>query len=109
MAIKIDSFEQGVHPITPGDLPLQLLTVKREKGEIVKKHTHEQKRRETQSLAECLVVIAGKIKVDLYGLDDVLFDSVEISEGEAFITLEGGHEIEFLEDSQVFEIKNGPH
>ncbi len=109
MAIKIDNFNKGVTPITSDEESLQLLTINKEKGEVVKQHTHPKKERQTDSLQECLVVIKGKLKIKLYNLDNQLFETIEVKEGEAFITLEGGHEIEFLEDSQVFEIKNGPH
>lgn len=109
MAIKIASFGKGVNPITSEDQPLQLLTINRSQGESVKVHTHPKKNRITEILQECLVVIKGKIKVNLYSLDGNLYESVEVNAGEAFITLDGGHEIEFLEDSQVYEIKNGPY
>lgn len=109
MAVKIDSFQKGVNPITADNQPLQLLTLKRDKGEIVNKHTHPKKIRQTNSLQECLVVIKGKIKVDLYSFKGILFESIEVSKGEAFITLDGDHAVEFLEDSEVFEVKNGPH
>ncbi len=109
MAIKIDAFNKGVTPITSDKEPLQLLTINKQKGDVVKQHTHPKKKRQTDSLQECLVVIKGRLKIQLYNLEGQLFETVEVREGEAFITLNGGHEIEFLEDSQVFEIKNGPH
>lgn len=108
VGIVVRDFERGSLPVTGGEEGLQLLTVNHPKGHIIKPHVHIPHERVTQGLQECLVVVKGKIIVDLYGSDKALFRSVEVGDGEAFIALRGGHGVRFADDAQVFELKNGP-
>ena len=108
IAIKINKIKNGVmSPTDPGE-PLQIVTHKRSAGEITKPHAHAQKKRTTETLQECLVVIKGKIKIDFYGANKKFFKSIYLSSGETIIFISGGHGVHILEDSEIVEIKNGP-
>lgn len=108
IGIRIRVFETGTLPITDEDQPLQILTINQQKNTIIKPHRHRLTPRSTTHLQECLIVKKGRIKIDLYGSDTTFTETVTVEAGQAFITISGGHAIEFLEDSEVFEIKNGP-
>ncbi len=108
IAILIKKFKKGVESVTEPLEPLQVLVHKRQEGEYTKAHLHESKKRLTQKLQECLVVLKGKIKVDLYGADKKLFKSIFLSIGQVLILMNGGHAVRLLEDSEIIEIKNGP-
>ena len=58
---------------------------------------------------ESWVVISGKVKVTYYDLDLSIVDEDILSPGDVSITLEGGHNYLFLEDSVVYEYKTGPY
>jgi len=108
IAIRIKKFKNGVTSLTDPSQPLQLVTHKRSTGEYTKAHVHAPKRRITENLQECLVVIKGKIKIDFYAPDKKYFKSIYLSPGEIIILMNGGHGVHILKDSEVIEIKNGP-
>lgn len=108
IAIRIKSFKNGVTSLTDPSEPLQLVIHKRSTNEYTKAHTHAPKRRITEKLQECLVVIKGKIKIDFYTPDKKYFKSIYLSPGEVIILMNGGHGIHILKDSEIIEIKNGP-
>lgn len=108
LAIRVKRLKNGATPLTDPLEPLQVLTHKQKKGKYTKAHTHTQKKRITQKLQECLVVVKGKIRIDLYGTDKKFFKSIYLSAGQAVIFINGGHAVNILEDSEIIEVKNGP-
>lgn len=109
VALKISALTDGTGPVTEPDGALQVLTLKYPKGKLVAPHIHVPHHRETNLLQECLVVVRGKLRVSFFDEDSKPFDHVDIVTGEACITLSVAHSVEFLEDSEVIEIKNGPY
>lgn len=108
LAIRIKKISAGTHPITDGNGSLELVTLKNKKGHIVAPHKHKPTKRTTTGLQECIVVLRGKVRVDLYGDEDKVVKRVQVKQGEVFITISGGHSVHFLEDSEIIETKNGP-
>lgn len=108
MAIRIKRSKKGVMSLTDPREPLQVLVHKRKMGEYVKAHTHTPKKRVTQKLHECLVVVKGKIRIDFYTPDKKFFKYIYLSTGEGVILVSGGHAVHILEDSEIIEVKNGP-
>ncbi len=108
LGIRIKKLSMGSNPISAEGDPLQLLTLKQPKGARVKPHTHTPKRRATMHLQECIVVLKGKVRVDLYGDGTKVLKRVTLKKGETFITISGGHSVTFLENSELIETKNGP-
>jgi cupin fold WbuC family metalloprotein len=108
VALKVDALVDGSVPVTSPEEALQVMTLKHPKGRRVAPHFHVPHRRETNVLQECLVVIRGKLRVSFFGEDGAAFAQVDLAKGEMCITLFGSHGVEFLEDSEVIEIKNGP-
>ncbi len=109
VALKISSIADGSVPVTESDGALQVLTLKYAKGRLVAPHTHTPHRRETTVLQECLVVIRGKLRVFFFDEDEKTSTQADIAQGETCVILSGPHAVEFLEDSEVIEIKNGPY
>lgn len=108
IAIVFKKFKDGAVPLTDHYESLQLVAFRYPKGRYTKAHIHKPKKRTTQKLQECLIVINGKIKVDLYAPNKKLIKSVFLSNGEAIIFINGAHGVLMLEKSEIFEIKNGP-
>jgi hypothetical protein len=101
--------EDGSMPVMPPEAALQVLTLKHPKGRRVTPHLHVPHRRETDILQECLVVIRGKLRITFFDEEDgSAFAHIDLSSGETCVTLSGPHGVEFLEDSEVIEVKNGP-
>ena len=94
--------------LTPNDFSLQLGVHKRKKNEIVEPHEHvpfdEAKNLQVQ---EVILVKKGKISVDIYHKKDLIKNVVLNSND--LILLNSGHSVEFLEDTELIEIKQGPY
>lgn len=110
VAIKatLTGVREGTHPLSSPDDALQLMTMKRAKGHIAKAHRHIPAKRETKLLQECLIVIKGKIRIDLFDTKNRCFKKVVVKEGEAMIILDTAHEVHYVEDTLAYELKNGP-
>lgn len=109
VALKISAFADGSIPMTSSEEALQVLTLKHPKGRLVAPHIHKPHKRETNILQECLVVIIGKLRVSFFDEEDrTSVTQIDLISGETCIILAGPHSVEFLEDSEVIEIKNGP-
>lgn len=108
LGVHVKGMHDGSTPLSDEKEPLQLLTLKHSKGTRITPHTHRNIERVTTHLQECLVVIKGALQITLYGAGTEPVKEVLVYAGEAFIFVSGGHSIMFLEDAEVFEIKNGP-
>ena len=108
LAIVFKKFKSGAVPLTDPLEPLQVLVHKRQRGKYTKAHMHKPAQRITQKLQECLVVMKGKIKIDLYAPDKKFFKSTYLSLHEIVIFMNGGHAVHLLKDSEIVEVKNGP-
>lgn len=108
VGIKISSIKKGSLPQTQPDEPLQLVTLKHPKGAYLLAHMHTPKKRTTNNLQECLIVKKGKILIDLYSPNKILFKKVTLQSGDIFILQNGGYGIHLLENSELIELKNGP-
>lgn len=108
IAIRIKKLKKGITPLSNPYEPLQLVLHKRSSGEYTKPHSHAPKRRVTEKLQECLVVIKGKIKIDFYTSEKRKFKSIFLLPGETVVFMSGGHGVHILKDSEIIEIKNGP-
>ncbi len=87
---------------------MQLVTLKHSKGTYLKAHYHKPKKRVTEQLQECLIVKRGKVKIDLYYVNNIYFKYIILNEGDVLILVNGGYGIHLLVDSELIEVKNGP-
>jgi len=108
IGIRFGKMPKGTVPVTQESQPLQMLTLKHQKGTYLKAHMHKSKKRVTKNLQECLIVLKGRIKIDLYGKDKKLFKSIFLNQGQVFILLSGGYGIHVMKDAELIEVKNGP-
>lgn len=100
--------KDGTHPVSSHGDALQVMTMKRPKSYVAKAHRHIPKRRVTKLLQECLIVVKGKVRFDLFDPHGKLFKKVLVKEGEAMLILEVAHEVHYLENTLAYELKNGP-
>ena len=108
IGIKIDSFKEGSVPIVGPDEPLQLLTLSHPKGKRVEPHTHRAAHRPSTKLEKCLIVRRGKLEIELYDESKKHVATTSLEPGQLFILLSGAWAVNFLENSEAYELKNGP-
>jgi hypothetical protein len=106
---KAQEWKQGLDFLTPDEAFIQAGTWWYEKGKALKAHRHIPHERTVPFTQEAIVVIKGKLRVDLYDADLRIFHQEVLEAGDIGIMLEVGHGYETLEgDTKVLEVKNGP-
>ena len=94
---------------TDDESPFQIGAHNRKKGVKLIPHVHHLKKPIIiNSLQEWLLVTKGKILVTLYSHKGEIIKKVTLTSGDSVLLMREGHGVDFLEDSQIFEIKQGP-
>ncbi len=77
-------------------------------GRILKAHKHIENVRVISFTQECIIVMNGKVQVDLYDTENAKFEEFILSKGDLAVLLCGGHGYKILEDNtKVVEVKGG--
>jgi hypothetical protein len=100
---------EGISFFSPENFGLQLGLINRKSGYEVKAHAHNQVLRQISITQEFLLVKSGQIIVNIFDELSNLIYSLTLSKGDAVLLAKGGHEVIFLEDSSILEIKQGPY
>jgi hypothetical protein len=89
---------------------VQVGTWNYDKGKTLLAHKHKTSLREADRTQEVIFVKEGSIRADVYDLEDVLVEEIQMCKGDVLILLSGGHGYQILENgTKVLEIKNGPY
>ena len=107
--IKSDYSNEGITFFTPDDFSQQLAYMNHPKGKIIHPHVHNIVKREVLYTKEVLFIKKGKIRTDFYTDDKEYICSRILESGDIILLAMGGHGFEMLEDTEMFEIKQGPY
>lgn len=93
--------------------PMQIGYIRRDGGETVPAHYHTFVGRKIFGTPETLIVLSGRMRVNIYdhanGTEErALVESLIAVKGD-ILYLISGHSIEFLEATELFEVKQGPY
>ena len=103
-------WEEGLHFFSKDNDFQQVGVWTYNTGRKLLQHKHIEALRSINRTQEVIFVRSGKVRADIYGMDDQFIESVNLVRGDILILLNGGHGYEILEDNtQVLEIKNGPY
>jgi hypothetical protein len=113
IALIIDSagdFRQGVHFLSEEDWPLQLGLLAHPGGHSIPAHRHIERTTSGRiTTQEFLFLLDGRMDVDFYDGQGVLFQSETLVSGQALLQVRGGHGFTFREPSRIIELKLGPY
>lgn len=101
--------ETGTHFFTPGEFSQQLGMLVHPKGKEIGRHRHRKVRREVHRTQEVLVVLEGRLEIDVFDDEVALLKTVILEPGDAVLLARGGHRISVLEDCKLIEVKQGPY
>ena len=105
---KIDEIKDNLKFFSTEDFSLQVGIHNKEKGFCIGAHEHIPfPKLENYQSQEAFYIKKGKVEVGIYHQNKKIISKI-LSEGE-FIILNTGHDLKFLEDTQLFEIKQGPY
>ena len=99
----------GPNFFTPGEFSQQLGMLVHPKGKTVKRHRHKLVKREIFRTQEVLVLLAGRIRVELFDDAGDKLKSLIMKAGDAILLARGGHKVTILEDAKIIEVKQGPY
>jgi hypothetical protein len=94
---------------TPSDFSQQFGFLPHKKGKILRAHIHREVNRKIDFTLEALFIRKGKIRVNLYTDEREYLTSRELSAGDTILLCSGGHGFNILEDTEMIEVKQGPH
>jgi len=111
MAIIVRSIFQADDIVffTPDSYSQQLGYMKRGAGYVIPPHVHNPVSREIKYTKEVLFIRRGLVRVDFYDDDKNYIKSSLLYSGDFLLIVAGGHGFEIIEESEIFEVKQGPY
>jgi hypothetical protein len=107
--ISANETERATHFFTDDSAIFQAGFVVYPAGGRVLPHAHLPLERRIVGTSEMLLVRNGRCIVDIYDDERRLVASRELVTGDAVLSLAGGHGFRMLEDTVLFELKQGPY
>ncbi|MDR2406662.1 MAG: hypothetical protein LBE13_00890 [Bacteroidales bacterium] len=99
----------GITFFTPDDFSQQLAYMNHPKSKIIEPHVHNQVARKVHLTQEVLIIKKGRLRVDFYNGKQEYLESRILETGDVILLASGGHGFEMLEDTEMFEVKQGPY
>jgi mannose-6-phosphate isomerase-like protein (cupin superfamily) len=109
IVVRCNFSEPGIKFFTPNDFSQQLAFMSHPKNKRIKPHVHNPVKREVHLTKEVLFIRKGRIRVDFYNDRKEYLESRILTDGDVILLASGGHGFEMLEDTQMFEVKQGPY
>lgn len=107
--IRHEFEKDGIKFFTPGDFSQQLGYMKHKAGDKIQEHVHVLHHRDVNFTQETLLVRKGRVRVNFYNSDKSFFTSRDLKTGDVILLASGGHGFEFLEETEMIEVKQGPY
>lgn len=95
--------------LTPDDFTQQMGMIVYRAGESITPHVHIPVERTIVGTTECIVVRQGRCEIDIYNAERTFIASRVLEEGAIILLLGGGHGFRMIEDTVLFEVKQGPY
>ena len=109
LIIRHDYDKMGISFFTPNDFSQQLAYMHHPAGHVILPHVHNEVKREVLYTKEVLVIKKGKMRCDFYSDNQEYLKSEIVETGDVILLANGGHGFECLEETEMFEIKQGPY
>jgi len=107
--LKKECDRPGVNFLTPDEFSQQLGLLQHDKGKVIDRHRHKLVKREIFHTQEVLVILSGRIQVELYDDERRHLETFILEGGDSILLARGGHRIVVLEPSKIIEVKQGPY
>jgi hypothetical protein len=107
--LRKDLYLEGIKFFTPKDFSQQLGYMNRPKDYIIQPHLHNNVIRDVFQTQEVLFIKSGKVQFDVYSNHQKHIGTFILFTGDVVLLASGGHGFKMLEDTQIIEVKTGPH
>tara|TARA_Y100000768_G_scaffold374886_1_gene345084 strand:+ start:9780 stop:10181 length:402 start_codon:yes stop_codon:yes gene_type:complete len=95
--------------ITPDDLNQQMGMIVYSKDESITPHEHLPITRTIEGTTECIIVRKGSCFIDIYNKEQKKINTKKLKIGDIILLLGGSHGFRMIEDTVLFEVKQGPY
>ena len=95
--------------LTPDNFGQQMGMIVYGAGRSIVPHVHLPVIREVHGTSEVIVVRQGLCEIDIYNSDKVFLTTRQLEVGDIVLLLRGGHGFRMIEDTVLFEVKQGPY
>lgn len=95
--------------LTPDHFGQQMGMIVYDAGKNIIPHEHLPITRKVEGTSECIVVRKGKCFIDIFNKHKDLIYTKEMNQGDIVLLLGGAHGFRMLEDTILFEVKQGPY
>jgi hypothetical protein len=109
LLIRSSAKVAGINFFTPPENELQLGLMTRGRENPVRLHKHISIVREVLTTQEVLLIRSGRAQVTIWNESLEKSQVFVLEKGDVVLLLRGSHEIEFLETTEILEIKQGPY
>lgn len=99
----------GVKFVTHHDDDLQVAVMRHPAGTSLDPHVHPPRQRTVSTTGEVIAVKSGKVMVNFYNSRQEYVDTRVLGPGDVMIFKAGGHDFQFMEESELLEVKQGPY
>ena len=100
---------EGIKFFTPDEFPQQIGYMNRPKGYSIDPHIHNKIERKINYSTEVLFIKSGLVKINFYDNEKNFIETRRLYAGDIILLVSGGHGFEMLENSEIYEIKQGPY
>ncbi|MDD3897131.1 MAG: hypothetical protein PHU04_04855 [Candidatus Peribacteraceae bacterium] len=100
---------EGVRFLNDESEQFQVGLMERPAGHLVLAHTHPPCKRHLNGNAEFVLVQRGHVRITFYDEEWNQIAVHELKDGDSTLILRGGHQLEMLEETRMFEVKQGPY
>jgi hypothetical protein len=104
-----DHTESGINFITQDEDTMQLAYMHHPAGKEIQPHVHNVVKRVVLYTKEILILKKGKIQTDFYTENQEYVCSRILETGDVVLLSFGGHGFKILEETEMYEIKQGPY
>lgn len=109
IVLRKEYAKPGPSFFTPGEFSQQLGMLVHPKGKEVKRHRHKLVKREIFRTQEVLLLLEGKVRVNICTDEGEKIRAFILRPGDAILLARGGHSVKVLENSKMIEVKQGPY
>lgn len=110
IVFRADIGIDGLSFLTEEENLFQIGLHNKPKGIKLRPHTHVlPKPILINSIQELLYIQKGKIRVNLFDENGKFLQKKILTRDDSILFISGGHGVDFIEDSKIFEIKQGPY
>ena len=107
--VRRDFKSSGIQFFTDPEFSQQLGYMSRPKGYVIEPHIHKDVSRQVIKTQEVLFIKSGKLLVEFYDNDKKFAKSRVLETGDIILLAECGHGFKMLEETEIFEVKQGPY